>query len=76
MDLFKHGFDKALVALKEGKKVTRVAWNDNRITIQLQIPDLNSKMTKPYLYLDKIGSIYPTDLNSESLMAEDWIIID
>lgn len=70
-----NGFDKALVALKEGKSATRKAWGNDTITINLQVPDANSKMTKPYFYISKFGTKYPTDLNSESLMAEDWVII-
>lgn len=82
-------FGQALEALKEGKKVTRTGWNNPGITVELQVPDSNSKMTKPYLYMNKAVCVrternfeihedrFPLDLSCESVLAEDWeVVID
>lgn len=76
------GFSRALELLKEGKVVTRMGWNNPNISVHLQVPDENSKMTKPYLYMEKsfqnteetVGGVdrFPLDLSCESIMAEDW----
>jgi len=78
------GFQDAVKILKEGRTVTRQAWSragDVIIFIKTQYPDENSKMTKPYLYMEKIyksedmGSHdkFPIDLSAESIFAEDWV---
>ena len=48
-------FSEALRLLKKGYTVTRVGWNNAGIYVKLQRPDENSKMTEPYLYMEKIG---------------------
>ncbi len=74
-------FSKALDALKRGETVSRYGWDNSNISVHLQVPDANSKMTKPYLYmekkLDEFGAVerFPLDLSCESIMAEDWFII-
>ena len=71
-------FGKALELLKEGKSVTRSDWYGStaKPAVFLQIPDENSKMTEPYLYMEKqvLGRIvrFPLDLSCESIMAETW----
>ena len=69
-------FAGALGALKEGWKISRVGWPQKEIWLELQRPDKNSKMTKPYIYMCKYGDKFPCDLSCESIMAEDWVIID
>lgn len=82
-------FSEALQLMKAGKVVTRKAWSragDVKITMHMQTPDEHSKMTKPYLYMEKFypavqtentGSAerterFPLDLSTESIFAEDW----
>ena len=76
-------FSKALLLAKDGKKVSRAQFKDT-CHIQAQYPDVNSKMTKPYLYMVKkrvetLGETeatfienFPIDLSCESLFADDW----
>ena len=45
-------FSKALDLLKQGKRLCREGWNGQGIFIELQVPDENSKMTVPYLFID------------------------
>ena len=79
------GFEKALSLVKEGKTVSRLAWSrstETSITMKAQYSDINSKMTEPYLYMEKvqlkdiehgITKRFPLDLSAESVFAEDWV---
>ncbi len=69
-------FSEALIKLKEGVKMTRSGWNNSSLSVELQVPDENSKMTKPYLYMNKGDDKFPFDLSCESVMAEDWVIVE
>jgi len=77
------GFSVALNLLNDGKAVARAGWNNPNISVHKQVPDENSKMTKPYLYMvktvvDKVtgtpikDDVFPLDLSCESIFAEDW----
>jgi hypothetical protein len=44
-------FSNALEFLKQGKRVYRKGWNGQGMYISLQVPDENSKMTRPYVYM-------------------------
>lgn len=46
-------FGAALVALKAGSKITRTGWNGKGLWLELQVPDAHSKMTSPYIYIDR-----------------------
>jgi len=67
-------FSEALELMKDGKETTREVWNKN-ITVKVQYPDGNSKMTKPYLYAIKGTDNFPLDLSTESIFAEDWMVV-
>ena len=82
-------FGLAIEALKLGKKVARAGWNGKGLSLLLQIPDENSKMTLPYIYMQ-----YPTTKASDTapenhlnarvpwlasqtdMLADDWIICE
>lgn len=72
-------FGKALDYLKGWSwlKITREAFTQNRndIWIELQRPDENSKMTKPYLYMVKWDDRFSIDISCESVLADDWYAI-
>lgn len=78
-------FSTALIELKQGRKVTREAWG-GKVALKAQYPDENSKMTLPYLYMEKIANgevgdlpktnLFPCDLSCESIFAEDWKIVE
>lgn len=75
-------FSEALKIVKNGGTVSRTAWGragDVIITMKAQYPDEHSKMTKPYLYMEKeytdatpVHERFPLDLSAESIFAEDW----
>ena len=69
-------FGQALELLRQGKKLARIGWNNPSIWCELQIPDEYSKMTKPYIYMVKYNDKFPTDLSCESILAEDWYVLD
>jgi hypothetical protein len=82
-------FGQAIEALKEGKRVARQGWNGKGLAVKLQVPDENSKMTLPYIYME-----YPSTPASESaptnhinarvpwlasqtdILTEDWVILN
>lgn len=89
------GFDIALQILKSGGTVTRKAFNPNvkmgeplNIVVKAQYPDENSKMTEPYIYMEKkvkvkegeddavfreFIKVFPLDMSVESIFGEDWV---
>ena len=72
----------AIDRLKQGAKVARNGWNGKEIFIELQIPDTNSKMSHPYIYIDTTGlisnnpnakrNLVPWLASQTDLLAEDW----
>lgn len=68
-------FDKALLALKEGYFVHRSGWNGKGMSIAIQYPDENSKMTAPYIYIEISGFAVdriPWLASQADLLADDW----
>ena len=65
-------FEWALGMMRQGKFVRRTGWNNDSIRVGIQMPDENSKMTKPYLFMQKGDDCFPLDLSAESIFAEDW----
>lgn len=82
-------FGHALAALKAGSKVARTGWNGKGLSIELQTPDENSKMTLPYLFMNypatpasetapanHINAKVPWLASQTDILAEDWSIAD
>jgi hypothetical protein len=81
-------FGEALENLKAGKRVSRSGWNGKGMYIELQRPDLGSKMNVPYIYLvtphgqaldGRTGRELPLTLvpwlaSQTDLLAEDWTL--
>lgn len=77
-------FGQAIQALKNGYKAARLGWNGKGIFIDLQVPDENSKMTSPYIFIDTTGlqtekpnapkSRVPWLASQTDMLAEDWVI--
>ena len=82
----KVSFSIALCLLKEGVKVARQGWNGKGIFIQMQVPDENSKMTSPYIYMDTTGlqtdnpaapkSLVPWVASQTDLLSNDWVLVE
>jgi hypothetical protein len=86
-----HTFDfgQALVALKAGNKVARKGWNGKGLSIELQTPDENSKMTLPYIFMNypatpasetapvnHVNAKVPWLASQTDMLAEDWVIAE
>ena len=70
-------FSEALSALKEGKKISRDGWNGKGMYLELQIPDENSKMKRPYIYIVPGPEwIVPWVASQADLLNDDWQIIE
>lgn len=68
-------FSAALLALKTGRRVSRRGWNGKDQWLKLQRPDMNSKMTKPYIYIRTVqGDLVPWLASQTDLLAEDWFV--
>ncbi len=66
----------ALKALREGAKVARSGWNGKGMWIHLQVPDQNSKMTLPYIYMKTAtGDLVPWLASQTDILGEDWGIV-
>lgn len=74
-------FGQALVVLKAGGRVARAGWNGIGMWLVLQRPDLHSKMTLPYIYIEypvghrayPSGSRVPWLASQTDLLADDWV---
>jgi len=77
------GFGEAIIALKAGRKVARQGWNGKGMWLALQVPDANSKMTLPYVYIEyplghiayPEGSRVPWLASQTDMLAEDWEVV-
>ena len=79
-------FGQALIELKNGNKVKRKGWNGDGIFLALQVPDENSFMTQPYIYIDTLGlktnnpnapkGRVPWLASQTDMLAEDWEVIN
>lgn len=76
-------FGEAIAELKIGIRVCRKGWNGNGMWLQLQVPDANSKMTLPYIYIEypvghpayPNGSKVPWLASQTDILSEDWQIV-
>ena len=75
-------FELALDALKMGRMVARKGWNGKGLWLEMQRPDVNSKMTLPYIYLNypddaqnTPGARVPWLASQTDMLAEDWVLL-
>lgn len=69
-------FGEAISELKKGNKVTRKGWNGKNMWLGLQVPDDNSKMTLPYIYMKTADNNQVPWLASQTdMLSEDWEVI-
>ncbi len=69
-------FGEALVALKQGHRLTRAGWNGADQWLELQTPDHYSKMRKPYIYISPVdGDLVPWLPSQTDVLAEDWLVV-
>ena len=67
-------FGEALVQMELGRKVTRNGWNGKGMYLEIQLPDENSKMTRPYIYMKTAqGDLVPWVASQTDLLSNDWV---
>lgn len=67
-------FGFALVHLREGRHVRRARWNES-VWVGLQVPDAQSKMGAPYLYINNSeGNLIPYTPGQDAILAGDWVL--
>lgn len=72
-----HEIGWAVKQLYSLQRVRRSGWNGNGIWLALQIPDANSKMTLPYVYMSTAqGQLVPWLCSQTDLLAIDWQLKD
>jgi hypothetical protein len=71
------GIGQAVKEMRNGKAVQRQGWNGKGMYLKLQVPDANSKMTLPYVYMYTAqGDLVPWLASQTDLLAEDWSVVD
>jgi hypothetical protein len=69
------GIGWAIKQMHHGLKIRRMGWNGKGMWLALQVPDLNSKMTMPYVYMRIAdGNLVPWLCSQTDLLAWDWEI--
>lgn len=69
-------FGKALEQVKLGSRIARDGWDGEGMWVELQTPDENSKMGRPYLYMSPVdGALVPWVASQTDILAEDWMIL-
>lgn len=69
-------FGSAIKALKLGNTVAREGWNGKGMWLALQVPDANSKMSLPYIYMRTVtGDLVPWLASQTDMLSDDWTIV-
>lgn len=64
---------EAIKEMQSGERVRRKNWNGKGQYIELQVPDINSKMTLPYIYIHTVqGDLVPWLASQTDILATDW----
>lgn len=72
-----HGIGWAVKQMHNGRRVTREGWNGPDQYLELQVPDENSKMTLPYVYIRTVqGDLVPWLTSQTDLLAIDWQLVE
>jgi hypothetical protein len=65
---------EAIERMETGARVTRGGWNGPGQSLELQVPDEHSKMTKPYIYITTVqGDLVPWLASQTDLLANDYV---
>lgn len=68
-----YDFSDALNAIKVGRRMMRIGWNGKGMYVEIQKPDVNSKMSLPYIYMRTAQrALVPWVASQTDLLANDW----
>ncbi len=71
------GIGWAIKQMRNGSKGSRNGWNGPDQYLELQVPDENSKMTLPYIYIKTVqGDLVPWLASQTDILATDWVTVD
>lgn len=69
-------FSEALTLAKDGYAIRRLGWNGKGLLVKIQRPDVGSKMTLPYLFIEyPDGKRCPWLASQTDLLSDDWFVI-
>jgi hypothetical protein len=69
-------FGEALDVLKNVGRVSREGWNGKGMWLALQVPDANSKMSRPYIYMRTVDDqLVPWVASQSDILANDWVVV-
>lgn len=70
-------FAAAIHHLKSRGRVTRKGWNGDGMWLEMQVPDADSKMTRPYIYISTApyGELVPWVASQSDILADDWLML-
>lgn len=72
-----NGIGWAVKQMWTGARVRRAGWNGKGMWLALQVPDANSKMTLPYIFMSTAqGDLVPWLCSQTDLLAVDWEAVD
>lgn len=70
-------FSQALELLKGGGVVAREGWNGRGMCLEIQQPNINSKMTLPYIFMCTAqGDLVPWLASQTDILSNDWGIVE
>ena len=71
-----NGIGWAIKQMHNGSKVQRAGWNGKNMWLALQVPDANSKMSLPYIYMCTVDQkLVPWLASQTDLLAMDWSVV-
>lgn len=71
------GIGEAVKNLWGGSKVARAGWNGKGMYLALQVPDAQSKMSLPYVYMKTADDkLVPWLCSQTDLLAMDWVVVE
>lgn len=68
-------FEQALAEVKRGRGMRLPHWSPE-VVIRMQEPDMHSKMTSPYLYVESRFGKVPWKETFIEMFHTDWRVVD
>lgn len=66
----------AVKQMRNGSRVRRAGWNGKGMYLELQVPDANSKMSLPYVFMKTADNkLVPWLCSQTDLLAIDWEVV-
>lgn len=71
-----YNFGEALAIMESGLRVSRLGWNGPGQFLTLQVPDEDSKMTLPYIFITTVtGDRVPWLASQTDILQSDWFTV-